>query len=161
MILTDPFGKDVSTNIRVLYMPNSDRIEDIAGHIRPGSKDFSHIQICFIAVGHHDLQMRFGQFISDYKQLINALRVHNSKMYLFLMSVLPIGLRSDLHKFVVLKSQQLKDNFKRRPSISYLNLYTNLSIQGEIPPEFLRNFKFNKGRIKHFFALASKALLAM
>ena len=120
MILTDLFGEDVSTNVRVLYVPNSERIEDIAGHIRPGSKDFSHIQICFIAVGHHDLQTRLGQFISDYKKLFNALHVHNSKMYLFLMSVLPISPRAKLHKFTVLKSQQLKENFNKRPGISYL-----------------------------------------
>ena len=45
--------------------------------------------------------------------------------------------------------------------MSYLNLFANLSIQGEIPPEFLCNFKLNKGRIKQFFAVASKALLNM
>ena len=101
MILTDLFREDVATNVRVLYVPNSDKIDDISSHIRSGTKDFSIIRICFMAVGHHDLKTRLGLFILDFKKLINALRVHNSNMYLFLMSVLPIGPRADLHKFAV------------------------------------------------------------
>ena len=58
-------------------------------------------------------------------------------MYLFLMSVFSLGPRSDLHKFMVLKSQQLKENFSKRPEMAYLNLFTSLSIQGELPPEYL------------------------
>ena len=104
MILTDLFGEDVSTSMKVLYVPNKDKINNKGGHIRSGAKEFSMIKICCVAVGQYDLQTRLGQFILDYKKLINALRVHNSKMYLFLMSVLPIGPRSDLHKFAVLKS---------------------------------------------------------
>ena len=161
MILTDLFGEDISANVHVLYIPNSDKIEDITGHIRPGSKDFSQIDICFVSVGHHNLHTWLGQFIRDFKCLLNALRVHNSKMFLFIMSVLPIGPNPELHKFAVIKSQQLNENFNKKPDISYVNLFSSLSIQGEIPPEFLRNHKLNKGGIKYFFNKASKAILAM
>ena len=161
MILTDLFGEDIMTNVRVLYVPNSDRIDNITSHIGPESKNFTDIDICFIAVGHHDLHTRLGQFIQDFKKLINALRVHNAKMFLFIMSVLPIGANQELHKFAVIKSQQLKENFNKKPGISYVNLFSSLSIQGEIPPEFLRNYKLNRGGIKRFFNVASKAILAM
>ena len=53
MILTDLFGEDVATNIRVLYMPSVDKINDISGHIGSGSKDFSMIDICFLSVGQY------------------------------------------------------------------------------------------------------------
>ena len=161
MIITDLFGEDILTNVRVLYVPNSDRIDDITSHIGPESKNFTDIDICFIAVGHHDLHTRLGQFIQDFKRLINALHVHNSKMFLFIMSILPIGANQDLHKFAVIKSQQLQENFNKKPGIAYVNLFSSLSIQGEIPPEFLRNYKLNRGGIKRFFTVASKAVLAM
>ena len=161
MILTDLFGEDISTNVRVLYILNSDRIDNITSHIGPESKNLMDIDICFIAVGHHDLHTRLGQFIQDFKKLINALRVHNAKMFLFIMSVLPIGANQELHKFVVIKLQQLKENLNKKPSISYVILFSSLSIQGEIPPEFLRNYKLNRGGIKRFFNVASKVILAM
>ena len=161
MILTDLFGEDISTNVRVLYVLNSDRIDNITSHIGPGSKNFMDIDICFIAMGHHNLHTRLGQFIQDFKKLINTLHVHNAKMFLFIMSVLPVRANQELHKFAVIKSQQLKENFSKKPGISYVNLFSSLSIQGEIPPEFLRNHKLNRGGIKRFFNIASKALLAM
>ena len=61
MILTDLFGEDISTNVWVLYVPNSDRIDDIMAHIGPESKYFTDIEFCFISVGHHDLHTRLGQ----------------------------------------------------------------------------------------------------
>ena len=161
MILMDLFSEDISTNVRVLYVPNSDRIDDIISHIGPESKNFMDIDICFILVGHHDLHTRLGQFIQDFKRLINTLRIHNLKMFLFNMSVLPIGTNQELHKFAVIKSQQLKENFNKNPGISYVNLFSSLSIQGKIPPEFLRNHRLNRGGIKRFFNVASKAILAM
>ena len=152
MVLTDLFGENVDTNIRILYVPNQDKIADITEHINPGAKDFSDIEICIISVGQHDLETRLGQFILDYKKLINAVRVHNSKMYLFILSVLPIGPRQDLHKFASLKSQQLKENFNRKPGMGYVNSFANVSIQGEILPEFLRNYKLNNGRYEEIFS---------
>ena len=44
MILIDLFGEDVATNVRVLYVLISDKMDDIAGYIRPGAKDFSLIK---------------------------------------------------------------------------------------------------------------------
>ena len=161
MVLTDLFSENMDTNVRILYVPNQDKIVDITEHINPGAKDFSDIEICIISVGQHDLETRLGQFISDYKKLINTLRVHNSKMYLFILSVLPIGPRQDLHKFTSLKSQQLKENFNRKPGMGYVNSFANLSIQGEILPEFLRNYKLNRGCMKRIFQVASKAILSL
>ena len=158
MVITDLFGEDVGTNCRILYVPNKDQIGDIADHIGPGDKDFSEIKVSVLAVGHHDLKTRLGQFISDYKRLVNALRVHNSNMLLLVMSVLPIGEDTSLHKFAALKSQQIKENFGRKPGMTYINFYANLSIQGEIPPEFLRNFKLNRLGIKRFFNVMNKQL---
>ena len=158
MVITDLFGEDVSTNVRILYVPNSDKIYDIVTHIGPGKKNFSDIKLCVIAVGHHDLDTRLGQFSSDYRKLINALRVHNSYMQLYVMSILPIGPDQTLHKFASIKSQQIKENFGRKAGIHYVNLYASLNIQGEIPPEFLRLHKLNRTGIKRFYAVLSKAL---
>ena len=141
IVLTDLFGENMDTNVRILYVPNQDKIANITEHINPGAKDFSAIEIYIISMGQHDLETRLGQFISDYKKLINALRVHNSKMFLFILSVLLIGPRADLYKSASLKSQQPKENFNKKPGMGYVNLFTNLSIQGEILPEFLRNHK--------------------
>ena len=160
MILTDLFGEDISTNCRVLYVPLRDMLVDIVRHIGPGSKNFSDINVCCIAVGHHDLETRLGEFINQYKRLVNALRNHNVFMHLFCMSVLPIGPDASLHKFASLKSQQIKDHFGRKPGMSYINLYASLNIQGEIPPEFLRNFKLNRSGIKRFFGVFSRSLVA-
>ena len=144
----DLLGENVHTTVRISYVPNQDKIADITEYINPGVKDFSDIEICIIAVGYHDLKTRLGQFISDYKKLINALRVHNSKMFLFVLSVLLIGPRADLDNFASLKSKQLKkENFNRKPGISYVNSFAYLSIQGEILPEFLHNHKLNRGGI--------------
>ena len=111
-------------------------------------------------MGHHDLKTRLGQFISDNKRLVNALRVHNSSMLLFVMSVLPIGEDTSLHKFAALKSQQIKENLGRKPGMVYIHFYANLSIQGEIPPppEFLRNYKLNRLGIKRFYNVMNKHL---
>ena len=81
MILMDLFGEDMSTNVRVLYVPNSDRIDDIMSHIGPESMNFTDIDICFISVGHHDLHTRLGQFIQDFKRLIKALHIHNVSLH--------------------------------------------------------------------------------
>ena len=160
MVLTDLFGENVDTNVRILYVPIQDKIADITEHINPGAKDFSDIDICIISVGQHDLETRLSQFISDYKKMINALRVHNAKMYLFILLVLPIGPRQDLHKFTALKSQQLKENLNRK-AMGYVNSFANLSIQGEVLPEFFRNHKLNRGGMKRFFQVASKAILSL
>ena len=103
MVLMDLFGENVDRNVRILYVINQDKIADITEHINPGAKDFSDVEICIISMGQHDLETRLGQFILDYKKLINVLRVHNSKMYLFILSVLPIGPRTDLYKFTCFK----------------------------------------------------------
>ena len=93
------FREDVSTNCRVLYMPIKDQLEDIVNHIGPGPYDFSDITVCCLAVGHHDLSTRLGEFVNNYKRLINALQNHNSYTHLFVMSVLPVGPDTALYKF--------------------------------------------------------------
>ena len=160
MILTDLFGEDISTNCHVLYFPLNDMLGDIVKHIGPGTKDFSHINVCCVAVGHHDLETRLGEFVSNYRRLVTALRNHNAYMHLFVMSVLPVGPDATLHKYASLKSQQVKDHFGRKPGITYVNLYASLNIQGEIPPEFLRNHKLNRSGIKRFFSVFSRSLVA-
>ena len=160
MIITDLFGEDVSTNCRVLYMPIKDMLADIVRHIGPGARNFSDIGVCCLAVGHHDLETRLGEFVNNYRRLVNALHNHNSFMHLFCMSILPVGPDSTLHKFASLKSQQIKDHFGRKPGMTYINLYASLNIQGEIPPEFLHNHKLNRSGMKRFFTVFSRALVA-
>ena len=60
MIVTDLFGENLCTNIRILYVPHGDKVKDIASHIRLSKKKFSNIQVCLIAVGHHDLGTKVG-----------------------------------------------------------------------------------------------------
>ena len=105
------------------------------------------------------LVQRLGQFSRDYCKLVNALQIHNLDRKLFMMSILPIGPDPNLHKFVSIKSQQIKEFFGQKPGIIYVNLYVALNIQGEIPPEFLRGFHLNRTGIKRFFNVFSKALV--
>ena len=147
MILTDLFREDASTNCHVLYIPNKDTIHDITLHIKAVDKDFSDVVACLLSEDHHDLDTCLGQFIQDYKNLLSALRVYNSHIFMFVLSILPIRPGQDLHKHVTLKSQQLKDNFQKKLDMAYFNLYASFSIQGRFYSEFLHH-KLNRGEIK-------------
>ena len=82
--------------------------------------DLRKIDVCFVGVGHNDLDTVLGQFMTSYKQLVNTLHVHKPTMFIYVISVLLMGPHTELYCYAQVKSLQVKDVFNRKQHIHVL-----------------------------------------
>ena len=139
-------------------MPVNSKLENLVPHLKLPENDFRNIDVCFVAVGHNDLDTIVGQFMTLFKQLVNALCIHKSTMFIYVVSVLPMGPHTELYKYAQVKSSQIKDVFNCKQHMCYTNLYQELVVRGRIPPEFIRGHRLSLLRMKSLFHVMSKAI---
>ena len=157
-MITDLLSETIKSNIRIISVPANSKLENLVPHLKPPENNFADIDVCFIAVGHNNLDTVVGQFMTLYKAMIVALRNHKIGMYIFVFSVLPLGPRPDLYRFAQVKSAQVKEVFNRKQSTSYINFYQELAIRGRIPPEYIRAHRLSLTGIRKLFLTMSRAI---
>ena len=91
LLITDLLSESINTTVRLITVPANSKLENLVPHLKPPENDFKNIDVCFVTVGHNDLDTVVGQFMTLFKQLVNALRVHKSTMFIYMVFVLPMG----------------------------------------------------------------------
>ena len=158
LLITDLLSESINTNIRLITVPANSKLENLIPHLKPPENDFKNIDVCFVAVGHNNLDTVVGQFMTLFKQLVNTLRVHKSTMFIYVVSVLPMGPHTELYKYAQVKSSQIKDVFNRKQHMCYINFYQELAVRGRIPPELIRAHRLSLLGMKVLFCVMSKVI---
>ena len=154
----DLLSESMNTNIRLITVPANSKLETLVPHLKLLENDLRNSDVCFVAEGHNNLDTVLGQFMVLYKQLVNALHVHKLTMFIYVISVLPIGPHTELYRYAQVKSSQVKDMFNRKQHMSYVNFYQEIVVHGRILPEFIRAHRLSLLGMKSLFQVMSKAI---
>ena len=73
LLITDLLSETIKSNVRIISAPANSTLENLVPHLKLPENNFSDIDICFIAVGHNDLDTMVGQFMVLYKAMIICL----------------------------------------------------------------------------------------
>ena len=98
LLITYLLSENIKSNVRIMSVPANSKLENLVPHfLKLPENNFSNIDMCFIAIGHNDLDTMVEQFMTLYKAMIVALQNHKMGMLIYVISVLPLRPRPDLY----------------------------------------------------------------